>query len=288
MYQPFIRYNRNRLLLILVFGFCLLSPCFGQYDLDLAGKDIKYRGKVKLVTREFHEPIFEDEKLVSFRLKPVNFYANVYRDHFNEHGQLLLRQGVDPSCGEQKICVIDEVVFTYENDKLIKKENRKANGKLVYKLVYEGDNILSTKSGLTKKTRVYRAGNREIKETEGFSGITLKIVTEFNNRNLPLRYERYWMGELTDTEKYTYKDSLSSLIVGIDKLIQKTQNTIKQKLTYDKFQNLLSLESYFNDNFSYGYSFEYKYDDKGNWIERIQKNWQDKVMSKVVKTIEYW
>lgn len=274
--------------LITLFGFCLLVPCFGQYDLDLAGKSTKYLGEVKLVTRELHEPVFKDEKLVSFRLKPVNIYPNVYRDHFNKDGQIILREGIDPKCGEQKICVLDKVSFTYENTQLIKKENRKANGKLVSRHVYEGGSIMATKSGLTKKTNVYRNGNQEIKETEGFNGITLKTVTILNSRKLPTRYERYWTGELTDIEEYTYKDSLSSLVVGIEKLIQKTQNRIEKKLTYDKSNNLLRLDSYFNDDYSYGYAFEYKYDEEGNWIERIQKNSNDKIINKVVKIIEYW
>ncbi|MCL2650249.1 MAG: hypothetical protein FWD60_04375 [Candidatus Azobacteroides sp.] len=168
-----------------------------------------------------------------------------------------------------------KVVSKYDNDKIIQENCYKGDGSLSQKVLYKYNNDTT---------------NREELTYDSSENLTSKwLVCDKND--IPL-------------ESYSYYKSL----FGYDeKTVYKHDNTGKEtyQASYKDYGNgyVKDAEEFYNENGdiimekSYGnadngvidYTYQYKYDKKGNWIEKIVFETEAKIVSSIIeREIEYY
>ena len=143
--------------------------------------------------------------------------------------------------------------------------------------------------------------------------LRFKILSKFNNKNLKIETENYYLngnsftisnkktnkydnkgnlieeksydekGNLNYTYKFVYDDKNNE----IEKILSKDNIITKDKRNFDEFGNCIEGIEYSNDNFKSKFANNYKYDKKGNWIQRIHLT-NDVVKSIVERKIKYY
>lgn len=166
--------------------------------------------------------------------------------------------------------VIGRTVYTYNKDgKTTKMVNYDKSGKINYTLKYEWDGDKCIKSQFISE---YTKGDYSINEFNGNS-LVKSVVYDKN-------------GEKTG-ESFEYENDKITKIVYSEYAISLTYND-KGLCTSIVNGQLYNTNSYHGAE-GESYIYEYEYDNKGNWIRKVEKNKQSKKPERIfVREIEYY
>lgn len=167
----------------------------------------------------------------------------------------------------------NNIEFTYyhNNDEISFKQINKFDQKnnLIDHRFYEYNGNLRDKTlskyndnGLVIETKEYSSNGTYIV----FSSKKTKEYDEKGNLIVEKNYDE--KGNLEFIYKYVYDEKNNE----IEKILSKDNSIEKNTRTFDKFNNCIKNFEYLNNNLKSNFTNNYKYDKKGNWIQRIHFN----------------
>lgn len=266
------------------------KPAFIKTDLEI----LKLRGKILSIKTEGDYSI-NPEMTADGRAEAMN--SNVKT--FNEAGFLT------------QIVYYDTLGTTYQENFQYDKSHR-----LILKLMRERDPFhFGVKSPYTNSYKYTETADHFIKEVF----FEVNASTSLGNRNiydkqgnLIMQIMLYKDGreEVTDSiyqdslgnmvrkcfnsDRSSYnlhyqKDKFGSTVSMYEKSDLSTSRLFEQTLTYDEYGNYIHqvIRPRYDWEPLVTYSFKYRYDNKGNWIEKIIER-DSSLLGKVVRTIEYY
>lgn len=166
----------------------------------------------------------------------------------------------------------NNIEFTYyQNGEISVKQINKFdnNNNLIDHRLYQYDGILKDKT-LSK----FNDYNLEIESEEySFNGtscvLASKKTMEYDNNGNLIEEKNYdEKGNLKFIYKYVYDEKNNE----IEKILTKDNTIEKNTRILDKFNNSINGFEYLNNKLKSNFTNKYKYDKKGNWIQRIHFN----------------
>lgn len=276
---------------------------------DIEKHDLK--GNVKILeeknfdaTEKFGEPVklkFRDWNILTFDasgniIEEKSMYENgkicaIKKFKYNNKNKIIEETFV---CGE----ISDIGNYTYDKNGNNIDLTYYSNGKITIKHIkkfdknnnvidyrsYQFDGVLDSKT-LSK----FNDNNLEFETEEySFNGtscvFTGKKTKEYDeNGNLTEEKNLDKKGNLESINKYVYDEKHNEIekILSIDNTIKKHTRTL------DKFGNCVEGMEYLNDILKTKFTNNFRYDEKGNWNQRIHRN-SDIVNSITDRKIEYY
>ena len=298
------------IIFITIFFSCNNQESLKQIEKNDVEKD-GLIGKVKILeeknfiaTEKFGKPI--KLKLQDWRITTFNILGNIIEEKtlyddgeicsiskikYNTENKIIERTHV---CGENSDIgkyIYDKngnnIEFTYyQNGEISVKQINKfdKNNNLIDHRLYQYDGILKDKT-LSK----FNDYNLEIESEEySFDGtscvLTNKKTIEYDNKGNLIEEKNYdEKGNLEFIYKYVYDEKNNE----IEKILSKDNSFEKNTRTLDKFNNCIKGFEYLNNNLKSNFTNNYKYDKKGNWIQRIHFN--NDIANRIdEKNIEYY
>ena len=236
----------------------LLTSCSSKKN-DLEKYNLK--GKVWKVNEITYEGV---EKFGKYQIEDKNYYGH-QSYIFNEDGNLIELRQFDRN---KKIKSVSKNTYdksgncieitTYEDNKIVEKRlNQIENDKIVEAQVFDKNGKLS------------------FKYEYNYSGVDISGGKVFNSDgSLDMTFQNEFSGGLLN--KQIIKDSLEEITSVRYFERNKEGDIVNQKVKYPK------------DTTEYTYSFQYDYDEKGNWFKKYQFNEEDKINSILVRNIIYY
>jgi hypothetical protein len=159
----------------------------------------------------------------------------------------------------------------YTNDKIAIKHVNKFDKKnnLIDHRLYEYDGALRDKT-LSKFNEINLEFETEEYSFNGTSCVfTSKKTNEYDENGNLIEEKNYdEKGNLEFIYKYVYDEKHNE----IEKTFSKDNTITKNTRTLDNFDNCIEDIEYSNDILKTKFTFNFRYDKKGNWIQRINRN----------------
>lgn len=255
--------NRN-IAIILMFSALLMSCSSKKNDLEDKKNDLEelnLKGKIW----KLKETTFEgEEKFGKYQIGDKRYYGHQLLV-FNEDGNLIESQNLDENGIIERISK-----YTYDKD-----------GNCIEITSYEDDDVI--------QKQVYKVENNQIvagqvfdeggkltkKHQYDYSGADISGGKVFNSDgSLSLTFQNELSGGLLT--KQIVKDSLDEI-----KSISIYKRNKEGDVITHKFKHI-------NDITVYSFSFQYDYDEKGNWLRQYQFDTGDKINDIIVRNIVYY
>lgn len=248
--------NRN-FVIILVFAILLTSCSSNKNDLE----ELNLKGKIWKLKETRYEG---EEKFGKYQIGDKRYYGHQFYV-FNEEGNLLESQQLDRKGEIESVSKYSydksgncTEITTYEDDEVVQKQvNQIADNQVVEVKVFDDE------GNLTEKYQYDYSGS-DISGGKIFKG----------DGSLDLTFKNELSGGLLT--KQIVKDSLDQ-ITSIRTYERNTEGDIvTQKIEYPK------------DTTEYAYTFQYDYDEQGNWLKQYQVDEDGKIDDILVRNIVYY
>jgi len=253
-------------ILIFFFSFCLFS-CSREIKNSLTEKNLK--GDIRILTEFGYKPVikFGEIQKDSLQYKLLSDFdengnivsenwldsgiRNIYK--YDSIGKLIEQDNYNelktPSFSSKKKFIYDV------NNNLIEKNTYLSDGVLFEKIIYDYD---ENNNNIQSKCYKYDFDGKEVLK------FMFKSKYDKNGNEIEsVHYDNLGRKEYTETYKYDEK--------GL--IIEETSDflrTSKKKYTYDDNGNILKVKEYSIKEVLIGEeTYEYKFDNKGNWIVRL-------------------
>lgn len=245
-------------------------------------------------------------------------YINDSTKYFYNEFALRLKIMINEYDGKKEI---DSVVYFYNNNKKLTREDRFSNGEFGFSKFYKYNSNNNLIEDIIINNPILYKGNKavpieEIKDVETFYKSRFEYIYDTQNRLISKNWYRFKDKKLELYLQYfyeydafdniikisTYSDKSKSFLT-ISKFIYENNLLIYEQLTnlsssilnsskkyyYDKKNNIVKSEIYdYQKNFIT--TFKYKFDRKGNYKKIIKKTTCDGVTKKIVlvREIKYY
>ncbi len=248
---------KGQITIILILAALLTSCSSNKNDLE----EYNLKGKVWKVKETRY---YGEEKFGKYQIGDKSYYGH-YFYIFNENGNLLESQRLDRKGKIERISKYSydkdgncTEITTYDDDKVVQKQVNQISDNLVVEVQF-----FDEEGKLTAKHQYDYSGS-DISGGKIFEG----------NGSLNLTFQNEISGGLLT--KQVVKDSLKQI-----KSIQtyernKEGDIVTQKIEYPK------------DTSEYTYTFQYDYDEKGNWLKQYQFDEDGKIDEILVRNIVYY
>jgi len=257
-------------------GFSQMRERLNSTDLER----YKLTGKVKQLIHKEYEPRFTNDS--TYTLKLYDFLAaHNYKLEFNLHGNLIGRTELRKVNDSLKTGAV--WYFKYDNNNRILQEKRislqYSKDTIIWNFEYRGDSIVNVNQFDNTYKILYNTykqkGNIEyLKHANSDSSYITKKRFVYDKQNRLTRYEDYANKDfIQDLKIYSYVDNYSKNINKTFSLDAKYNNSWINEYRYNFQGDVISIsfENLVNDN-KPGSSYQYIYDENGNWVEKKQYN----------------
>lgn len=224
-------------------------------------EDHNLKGKIWKLKETSYEG---EEKFGKYQIGDKNYWGHQFY-LFNESGNLIETQRLDRKGKVERVSkyIYDDAsnckeITTYEDDDVVqKKVNLIENNRIMEVQVFDKD------AELTKKYQ-YNYSGSDISDGKIFNG----------NGGLNISFENELSSGLL--EKQIAKDSIDEVTSIITYERNREGDITKQTVEYPK------------DTTEYFYTFQYEYDDIGNWIKQFQFDKEGEIKDIIVRNIIYY
>lgn len=243
--------------IILVFASLLTSCSSNKNDLE----ESNLKGKIWKLKETRYEG---EEKFGKYQIGDKRYYGHQLYV-FNEEGNLLESQRLDRNGKIERVSKYSydkngncTEITTYEDDKVVQKQvNQIFDNQIVEVQVFDDEGELTEKYQYDYSGSDISSG----KIFKGDGGLNLTFQNEISG------------GLLT---KQTVKDSLEKITSIRTYERNKEGDIVTQKIEYPK------------DTSEYTYTFQYDYDENGNWLKQYQFDEDGKIDDILVRNIVYY
>lgn len=271
---------------ILLFVFFMITGCdelvYKGNDLD----ELHLTGSVKQLKENDYKGVGKERTLLTSSIRDFNENGNVVSDYRYKGKKLdynvTCKYNKDGKIATKRIyqgdSIILQLTWTYDKQRLVKFEDAKKNGFIETTSYFYDDNgncikKLINSTWVMDKTLIrnrfvenlYDESNRcvEMKEYTDYDNDTIIKYYEYNNNgNLVVEKIVNANGSKQMKRMKYYRNG----IMKEEKLINGFDDEISEIKYFDQRGNLQKIEYYGNKILQSKKVFEYKYDDKGNWI----------------------
>lgn len=283
---------RKILILILISSYSSLA--YTQIKLDLIQNDLaseSLKGKVKSITSKTYRVshnsdstyVLTDDNITTWGGSIVNFNLDGYKE---------CRLAFDLK--KEKPLDSLKWIYKYDDKHRVVQElwinyGTPIDTNITYYEFKDDSIVLRQNEIASSKHKI--TSNQEIITSTSKNGYKTKRLYQFDNHDRLIRYEDYEDKEfIQELHIYTYRDTLSKNIFKQINIYPKHYNDANYiTKEYDSFGNPVDIkyQSFQNDKIRVN-KIEYKYDSKGNWIER-RYFYSDGKLSKIsFRTIIYY